>query len=209
MQDTTKKLVKTHCIALTGAIATGKSTVAEILRRTSYLVWDADQLSRQVVQPGSMTLDTLASTFGSEILTDQKHLDRAALRKIILSNPRAKESLEAILHPAIEEEFLSQVSRSSLPSAPKVFFYEAALIFERQRQNDFRESWCTWCPVDEQVSRLIARTHPAIAASEAQALINAQWSADRKAKLADRVISTEGNLQETERRVLQALSQLP
>ena len=88
-------------IGLTGGIASGKSTVADILRRLGAAVVNADVLAREVVEPGQDAWQEIVNTFGAEVLQADKSLDRQRLRKIIFDDPDARKKLEAIIHPRV------------------------------------------------------------------------------------------------------------
>src|SRR5699024_7619097 len=91
-------------IALTGGIASGKSSVAQEFRRLGANILDADELARYVVEPGQPALDAIKIRFGNEIVTETGQLKRSALANIIFSDPEAREALNAIVHPAIFQE---------------------------------------------------------------------------------------------------------
>ncbi len=90
-------------VALTGNIAAGKSTVAELFRRWGAVIIDADQLVREVQAPGSPVLAAIVARFGSGVLLPDGSLDRARLRTIVMSDPEARHDLEAVVHPAVQE----------------------------------------------------------------------------------------------------------
>lgn len=198
-------LLKYHCIALTGGIATGKSTVAQILRAQGVIVFDADELARIVVEPGGRAYGAVAAHFGRRILTADGPIDRKALRQIILAEPTKRKLLEQMTHPAIAQEFEHQVEALGLTEAPQIFFYEAALIHERRRAKDFKAVWCTECSPQTQLSRLVARSSPQVAPDEAQKLIDSQMPASEKAALSDAVINTEVPLDEIAEQVKKLL----
>lgn len=88
-------------VGLTGGIASGKSTVAQLLSKRNVPVIDTDLISRELVEAGQPCLEKLRRHFGPGILTEKGHLDRKALREKIFSDPAARHALEAILHPQI------------------------------------------------------------------------------------------------------------
>ena len=186
----TARFIKTHCVALTGGAATGKSTVASHLRSLGYLVFDADQCSRRAVTPGKPALKRIIDTFGAKILSADGTLERAVLRNLILSGAEARKRLEAITHPAIQQEFAEEIARSDLFEHPRVFFYEAALIHESGRKPDFKLVWCTDCSKDLQLKRLTER---GLSQTAARSLVDAQMPADEKTKLSDFVIDTSNS----------------
>ena len=100
-------------VGLTGGIASGKSTVAAILRRLGAAIINADELSREVVQPEQGAWEEIIKTFGPDILQKDKTLDRRKLRKIVFDNPEARKQLEAIIHPrvrALAERRISELA---------------------------------------------------------------------------------------------------
>lgn len=187
-------LLKSRCIGLTGGIATGKSTVAKILRDLGYIVIDADQLARDIVKPGAPTLLDIAKAFGSEIMTPSNELNRDKLREIVMSDPQKRALLEGITHPAIQLEFKHAVERLGLSEGSDVFFYEAALLFEAGRDHLFRDVWATTCSKNEQISRLMSRS--TLSREAAEKIISSQMPTDVKAAKANRVIDTSCSLQQ-------------
>lgn len=97
-------------IGLTGGIGSGKSTVADIFRQLGVPIIDTDEISRQLVEPGQIALDEIASVLGN-VLTPEGELDRAKLRQIIFDVPEKRLQLEKILHPRIEDEVKKQLTQ--------------------------------------------------------------------------------------------------
>lgn len=120
---------KRYVVGLTGGIGSGKSVAAEIFRTCGVEVVDADALAREVVEPGQPALSDIAAHFGSELLTAQGHLDRAALRKIVFSNPTHKSWLENLLHPLIAELLQRRLSAAQSPYA----ILESPLLLETEQ----------------------------------------------------------------------------
>ncbi len=191
-RTTFEKFLRTWCIALTGGIATGKSTVAAILREQGFTVLDADGLAREVVVPGSPVLNAIVQAFGTGVLDQSGMLDRAKLRAMVFADSRAKERLESIMHPAIREALHQELDRRGLVDNPKPVFYEASLIFETGSQKDFREVWATHCPREKQVDRL--RHIRSIPDQLANQILAGQMAAVDKASMADHVIETGGDI---------------
>ena len=106
---------KRYVVGLTGGIGSGKSAAAEIFRTCGVEVIDADSLAREVVEPGQPALDDIAAYFGSELLTAEGHLDRAALRKVVFSNPEKKSWLENLLHPLIAKLLQRRLNATKSP----------------------------------------------------------------------------------------------
>lgn len=199
-------LVKHWGIALTGGVATGKSTVADVLRLAGYAVIDADQLARDVVVPGSQGLASIVKMFGTGVLNADQSLDRQRLGQLIFAAPAERRHLEAITHPLIRDALAERLETLGITTKPRPFFYEAALIFETKTQADFREVWATVCSPASQVSRLMKRNNLRLDAAER--IIASQMPATAKAALATRVIDTEGTLRDVETQVGQHLEKI-
>ncbi len=180
--------MKLKGIALTGSIATGKSTVAAILRELGYHVIDADQLARAVVAPGSAVLASIAKQFGLSVIGADGHLDRSKLRNLVFADVGAKEHLEAIMHPAIRAELYRQLEALIASGYYQAWFYEAALIFEKGLQGDFSAAWVADCPQQVQLQRLMQRDQ--LDQSRALSMIQGQMPQADKRQKADVVINT-------------------
>lgn len=192
-------------IGLTGGIASGKSTVAAILKRSGAVVINADELSREVVQPGKEAWNEIVDAFGPEILQEDKTLDRRKLRKIVFDDPTARQKLEAIIHPRVRA--LAEAKIHELATAGQsVVVYEVPLLFEGQLHQWLRPVILIACHVTTQIKRLIQRDH--LTEAEAQQHINAQMSLDEKRKLADYVIENNGSLAELEEQIRSVLDKI-
>ena len=97
-------------IGITGGIGSGKSTVAALLAKRGAHIIDTDAIAREVVQPPSPVLDAIAYEFGSEVLAADGSLDRAALARIVFADPRKRERLNELTHPAIRAETLARIA---------------------------------------------------------------------------------------------------
>ncbi|MCX6128344.1 MAG: dephospho-CoA kinase [Proteobacteria bacterium] len=199
-------LFKHWGIALTGGIASGKSTVAGFLRKEGLLVFDADEFSRNIVIPGSPALAEIAKVFGPELLRADGSLDRPRMRQLIFSDSKQRQTLEAIIHPRLNDEAMRMLTEAGLIQNPQIWFYEAALIFERQRTNDFREVWVAYCDEAKQIERLMLRDHCSHA--QAQAILQAQMPASKKAAEADVILDTSCSIGELQDKVKAAVQEL-
>ena len=192
-------------LGLTGGIASGKSTVAAILRRLGAAIINADELSREVVQPGQEAWKEIVDTFGPAILQEDKTLDRRKLRKIVFDDPEARKKLEAIIHPRVRA--LAERKISELAAAgSSIIVYEVPLLFEAQIHLWLRPVILVACDVGTQKKRLLERDH--LTEPEAQQHLDAQMSLEDKRKLADYVIENDGNLEELERQVRAVLQKI-
>ncbi len=199
-----KELCRTWGIGLTGGIATGKSTIGRILKEKGYLVIDADQLSRLVVEPGTEGLAAVIQTFGPQFLTAEGTLDRTLMRTHIFSQPEARQALEAIIHPRLEAATARQLEDAQIFTQPRLWFYEASLLVERGRTDDFRSLWSSLCPESLQIQRVMARDQ--CSEDAARAILKAQMPAKEKAARAKLCIDTDCTLEVLHQRVEQALA---
>ena len=141
-------------VGLTGGIASGKSTVAAILRRLGAAIINADDLSREVVQPEQDAWKEIIDTFGADILQEDKTLDRGKLRKIVFDNSQARKKLEAIIHPRVRA--LAERRISELAAAGKsIIVYEVPLLFENQIHLWLRPVILVACDIETQKKRLL------------------------------------------------------
>ncbi|QIM69742.1 dephospho-CoA kinase [Basfia succiniciproducens] len=114
-----------YIVGLTGGIGSGKSTIADLFMELGVPVVDADEVSRRLVEKGSPLLSKIATHFGADILTNCGELNRSKLREIIFNRPEQKNWLNALLHPAINEEMQRQLQAQQ---APYVLFVVPLLI---------------------------------------------------------------------------------
>jgi dephospho-CoA kinase len=189
-------------IGLTGGIASGKSTVAMILKQLGAAVINADDLSREVVQPGKEAWKEIVEMFGSDILQPDKTLDRKKLRTMVFDDPEKRKKLEAIIHPKVRALAEKRI-RELAATGRSVVVYEVPLLFEGQLHHWLRPVILVACDVETQRQRLRNRDH--LTNTEAQQHIDAQMSLEEKRKLADYVIENNGNLEELEQQVKSVL----
>ena len=192
-------------VGLTGGIASGKSTVAAILRRLGAAIINADELSRDVVQPEQDAWKEIIKTFGPDILQEDKTLDRRKLRKIVFDNPEARKKLEAIIHPRVRALAESRISELAAAGS-SVIVYEVPLLFEAQIHLWLRPVILVACDLETQKKRLLERDH--LTEFEAQQHLDAQMSLEEKRKLADYVIENDGTLEELEQGVRAVLQKI-
>lgn len=202
MSADTDTLLNTHGIGLTGGIATGKSTVARMIAKTGTPVFDADQFARAAIAPGSAGHSAVLARFPHVEAADGA-IDRKKLGAIVFADRDAKAWLEATLHPVIASLLGDALRKAGLVQTPRLWFYEAALLFETGRDKDFRKIWTTTCPENVQLERIKGRNPETFKAL--QKAIAAQLPSAEKARRADVVIDTHKPLAELEAEVLTLL----
>jgi dephospho-CoA kinase len=175
-------------VALTGGIATGKSTVLRAFAARGVPTIDADVLAREAVAPGAPGLTAVVARFGAHVLHADGSLNRQALAAVVFADPAARIHLEAVIHPAvytaIEKWF------AGLPADVPLGVADIPLLFETGHEHDFDRVLVVACPPEEQIRRAMARDR--ISEADARARMAAQWPIDEKVARADDVIWSTG-----------------
>lgn len=192
-------------VGLTGGIASGKSTVAEILKRQGAAIINADVLAREVVEPGHQAWTEIVNTFGIAVLQPDRTLDRQKLRAIIFDDAAARKKIESIIHPQVRA-LAEQRIREHAAAGYAVIVYEVPLLFEGNLQEWLRPVILVACDVDTQRNRLQSRDN--LSAAQAQKHIVAQMSLEEKRRLADYVVENNGSLEDLERQVQAVLEKI-
>ena len=192
-------------VGLTGGIASGKSTVAEILKRLGAAIINADVLAREVVEPGHQAWTEIVNIFGIAVLQPDRTLDRQKLRAIIFDDAAARKKIESIIHPQVRA-LAEQRIREHAAAGYVVIVYEVPLLFEGNLQEWLRPVILVACDVDTQRNRLQSRDN--LSAAQAQKHIDAQMSLEAKRRLADYVIENNGSLEDLERQVQAVLEKI-
>ncbi len=176
-------------IALTGGIGSGKSTVAAEWVRLGAREIDADQLAREVVEPGSRGLAMLVDEFGEQVLDANGSLNRAKLAEMSFSDPSIRKRVEAILHPLIQDLALQRTSENS----EGVTVYTIPLLVETKSPLKFDKVVTISCPEEVRLERLIKR---GLRREDATKRIFAQASDNERERVADLVIDSNCSLEE-------------
>ncbi|MEN9722626.1 MAG: hypothetical protein RJB38_612 [Pseudomonadota bacterium] len=185
-------------IGLTGGIGSGKSTAARILReKASIPVIDADLIARELASPGGKAEPAIRAAFGT--------LDRRELRQKIFSNPEAKATLEAILHPLIRDESSRRIAELARAGATLIF-YEAALLVETGRYRDFDGLLVIEAQRETRIHRVMSRDQTS--RSSAEAAIDAQASDEQRHHAAHWVLHNDRAEIDLERALLALLSEI-
>jgi dephospho-CoA kinase len=185
-------------IGLTGGIASGKSTVAALLRERDCQVLDADVLTHELLEPGQAAYDEVVREFGPEILTPGGTVDRRALGAMVFSDSAKRARLNQIIHPRIQQIAAGWFSALDRPGGPDFAFEDAALILEAGAKRNFDRVVVCWCRPEQQIERLTTR---GLTAEQAERRIASQMPIDEKRGLADEVIDCSGTIEQTERQV--------
>jgi dephospho-CoA kinase len=173
-------------VALTGGIASGKSTVADLFAALGVPVIDTDVIAREVVEPGQPALAEIVAAFGPGVLGDDSRLDRRQMRARIFADPDARRRLEAILHPAIRKEMERQSREAGGPYQVLVI----PLLTEGGRRDHVDRVLLVDVPEELQIQRLMGRDH--VSHEHARASLDAQATRAQRLALADDVVHNTG-----------------
>ncbi|MCB9688910.1 MAG: dephospho-CoA kinase [Alphaproteobacteria bacterium] len=193
-------------VGLTGGIATGKSTVASLFAGWGASVLDADQVAREVVEPGTPALVAIVDAFGSEALDADGRLDRPAMRRRIASDPDARRRLEAITHPAILQTIAERLAAWTAEGR-ELAVVEAALMVETGSYRMYPQLVVVSADPEVQVRRVMARD--GVGEQDARALLATQLPMAAKEAVATHVIRNDADrdaLEARAREVFEAIS---
>lgn len=189
-------------IGLTGSIASGKSTVSNMLKVLGYPIIDADIVARIVVEKGTKTLETITEVFGQEVISVDGSLNREKLGEIIFSTPSKRKQLNDIMHPAIRTEMLRQKEEFITEGHPTIIM-DIPLLFESRLQSYVDKILVVTVTEETQLARLMARNNFSL--EEAKARIQSQLPLSVKEKEADAVIYNNGTREYTEEQLKKIL----
>ena len=192
-------------VGLTGGIASGKTTVSEMFAEMGIPIIDADDLAREVVEPGTPGLQAIVEEFGEDVLDEEGRLDRKKVGELVFGDEEARETLNAILHPRIGAAGAKYIQGYADHPAPYVI-YEGALLVETGAYKAF--SALIVVSADESVQRLRLIARDGYTVSQANARIESQLPLARKVAVADHVVTNNGNLESTREQVARVHEQL-
>ena len=185
-------------IGLTGGIASGKSTVSDMLRELGAIIIDTDRIAREVTTPGSPALLELNRRYGPEILNEDGSLRRDAVGRIVFNDPVERKWLERLLHPLIRVR-AEKLATEAAAAGHRIVVFDVPLLFETGWNAWVDEVWTVYVPVDLQRRRLQRRD--GYTESEIDSRLASQWPIDHKAERSDRVIDNSATLADTRRQV--------
>lgn len=192
-------------VGLTGNVAAGKSRVARAWRQYGVPVVGADDLAREVVEPGTPGLEEVRAAFGAGVLSADGTLDRSALRARVFQNEEERTLLEAILHPLIQERRRAWIDIRREEGA-RLVVSEIPLLFEVGLDREMDVTVLVDAPEDERLRRLI--TDRGLAEREARRIMAAQMDPGEKRARADVIIDNSGTLEELDARAAEVLADL-
>lgn len=196
---------KVVVVGLTGGIASGKSTVAGFLREAGAPVMDADSLGHMVIEPDGEAYGQVIEAFGQDIVSDDGRVDRRRLGEKVFDNPEQRSRLESITHP-----FIAKLAKRGVEMigerGERLAFYEAALLIETGIHESLDATVVVACRVATQMQRLVDRD--GFTKEAAAARIASQYPLEEKLAVADYVIDTDVQLEETKSKTIDVLAAL-
>ena len=185
-------------IGLTGGIASGKSSVGRLLEQHGWPVLDADRYARDALAAGSPATRSVLAHFGDTVRARDAvaTVDRAALGRIVFSDPKQRRWLEQLLHPLVSQRLQQALAAMSLQP---VVVLMVPLLFEAGLTDLCQEVWVVDCSEQQQLQRLMRRD--GLRENDAKMRLKAQWPLAEKCRLADRVIDNRGDQQLLEQQI--------
>ena len=177
-------------IGVTGGIGSGKSTVVDLFAARGAAVVDTDAIAHELTMARGAAMHEIAAAFGSGVVLAEGGLDRAAMRRLVFSDPTARSRLEAILHPMIRRE--SEARCQSMTGAPYVLLVVPLLVEAGGYRERVERILVVDCDEEVQISRVVARS--ALSVDEVRAIMATQAARTERLAVADDVISNSGGL---------------
>ncbi|HDB5220646.1 TPA: dephospho-CoA kinase [Staphylococcus aureus] len=176
-------------IGLTGGIASGKSTVSELLSVFGFKVVDADKAAREAVKKGSKGLAQVREVFGDEAIDENGEMNRRYMGDLVFNHPEKRLELNAIIHPIVRD-IMEEEEQEYLKQGYNVIM-DIPLLFENELENTVDEVWVVYTSESIQMDRLMQRNN--LSLEDAKARVYSQISIDKKSRMADHVIDNLGD----------------
>jgi dephospho-CoA kinase len=191
-------------IGLTGGAGSGKSTVAEMLRKQGAVLVDADEATHAVYEPGTPGFESVVDEFGERFVKDGR-IDRKTLGEVVFSDPDARRRLNDIVHPLVRD-WMAQRTAEAVEAGAAVVVQDVPLLFENNLERFFSSVVLVYVPEQVQVDRLVSGR--GFTRDQAHAVIGAQLPIEEKRGRAHHVINNSGTLDETRAQVAAVWRQL-
>ena len=189
-------------IAITGGVASGKSTVADYLIKQGFTVIDADKMSREITGAGGKAMPYILEHFGPEFVNEDGSMNRAAMRDLVFRDPDKKKLLEAGTTDVVLED-IAAIRNESASRGDEVLFFDIPLLFETHQEGNYDAVWVVTADRDIRIQRITERD--GLDETIADLMINSQEEEDVKIEKGDFVIYNNGTVAELRRSVDDAL----
>lgn len=192
-------------IGLTGSIGSGKSTVAEMLQKSGYLVVNADAIAHEGLRSGSTTFNAIVQKLGKQILNSDGEINRRSLGRIIFADLSLRSWLESLIHPMVQTK-VQILRKKEEAKGSMMAFYEVPLLFEKKLESQFDDVIVVWVSPEVQKTRLKQRN--AWSDEEINQRIQSQLPVDEKRSKANFEINNDGTLDQLKSQVEEVLKTL-
>jgi len=193
-------------VGVTGGVGSGKTTVSRMFEEEGAYLIDADQIARELIQPGSPAWKELLRVFGRTILKKNGTLDRSLLASLVFSNRRKRRLLNDILHPRIRREMEKRAREIARKDPKAIIIFDVPLLVETGFHREMDQVVVVTSKEEQQIRRLKERA--GLKEEEARRILSSQWDIEKKVKVADFVIRNEGSLEQTRTRVREVFQEL-
>lgn len=184
-------------IGLTGGVASGKSTVADMFRHLGAAIVDADEATHAVYEPGTPGFDAIAREFGMDFVRGGR-IDRQKLGDLVFRDPQARRRLNSIIHPLVRQ-WMAERTAEAVERGAEVVIQDVPLLFENSLQGLFSSVILVYAGPGTQLARLLEDRRVTLV--RANRMLASQMSIDEKRPLADFIIENDGTLDATRRQV--------
>lgn len=195
-------------VGITGGIGAGKSLLSRYFSKAGYPVLSADEIAREITQPGSAAIEEIRSAFGEDAILPDGSIHRAFIRSEITKDPSLRAKLDGITHPKIQT-LSKQRADEFFQNGSSIVFYEAPLLFEAKSDRNMDKVICVHAPDSVRIQRVIARDK--VSKADAEKLLRSQMPQDEKMKKSDFLVensASEAQLEKNAEAVLQELLKL-
>ena len=189
-------------VGITGGIASGKSNVCQVIKKLGYPIISCDEITRNNYEIGGKIYNVVLERFGNEYLLEDGNIDKKKLARLIFNNQSAKMLINSITHPIIKDELLSEIAKYD----DGLIFVEIPLLYEAKFDSICDKVICVFLSQKYQVERLMERE--GIDEDFALAKIHSQMDLYMKKSLADYVINSKGNFDETRQQVIDVINNI-
>ncbi|WP_019154805.1 dephospho-CoA kinase [Robertmurraya massiliosenegalensis] len=189
-------------VGLTGGIASGKSTVSNLLKEKGFPVIDADLESRFAVEVGEPAYHEIVTYFGQEVLLENKEIDRAKLGNVVFHDEEKRMKLNSIVHPDVRRR-MNEKREQAIKNGEKLIVLDIPLLFESKLTHMVEKTLLVYVDEQTQLKRLMARNH--FTEEEALARVHSQMPLKDKIELSDAMIDNNGTIEETKRQLSEIL----
>lgn len=193
-------------VGLTGGIASGKSTIADMFKREGAYIIDIDMISRDVVKPGKPAWQDVVHIFGKEVLNEDQTLNRKKVGDIVFSDAEKRKKLEEIIHPKITAETLMKINEIAKKDNQAIVIIDIPLLIETDKQDTVNKVVLVYTSPQGQIERLVKRD--GLSLEDAHKRLASQMPIENKKKYAQYIINNEEPLEKIQKKVKEIFREL-